>query len=132
MTHAALAVPAPSSKWGTPDPRDEGRLLSPKRLNTPAEWAWQFLRRNHEYHEHWQDHARFGLWMPLNPSIERHEAPPFIAQITPMIGVSALLKRVGLDGVPEPQRRQLGENQVAVVYDLGRGLDNSWPSCLPD
>jgi hypothetical protein len=67
---------------------------------------------------------RFGLWAPMAASVDTHEAPPFVAQITPMIGVSALLKRIGLEGIPEPEHIELEANQVTVTFDLGRGLDD--------
>jgi len=130
----------PSNKWGTPDPRDKVAYDQLDGLTLP-QWAWQFLRRNPDYRAYWAEQVavhdgvvakfdeselvrRFSLWAPVAPSVNVHEAPPFIAQVTPMIGVSALLKRIGLEGIPEPEHVQLEANQVAVPFDLSRGLDD--------
>jgi Proteobacterial transcriptional regulator-like domain len=130
-------VVASWDRWGTPDPRNAA--YSSLGGLTLSQWAWQFLRRNPDYRTYWADRVgirdgvvvkfdqsdlvrRFSLWAPVAPSVDTHEAPPFVAQVTPMIGVSALLKRIGLEGIPEPEHIQLKANQVAVVFDLGRGL----------
>jgi hypothetical protein len=131
-------VVASWDRWGTTDPRDEAAYSSLGGLTLP-QWAWQFLRRNPDYRTYWADRVgmrdgvavkfdqsdlvrRFSLWAPVAPSVDAHEAPPFVAQVTQMIGVSALLKRIGLEGIPEPGHIQLEANQVAVIFDLGRSL----------
>src|SRR5262245_60964392 len=100
--------------WGTPDPVNAAE--SAYEFSAPAA-AWQFLRRSPDYRGCWTEYARFGLWMQVPPTVD-HATPPFISQIAPMIGVSAVCERVGLPAPPEPGPLQLEANQVAVVYDL--------------
>jgi Family of unknown function (DUF6499) len=107
VTGPAPKLAVAPSKWGTPDPRDEAAYAALDGLTLPG-WAWQFLRRNPDYRTYWAERVevrdgvvvkfdqselarRFSLWAPVAPSVDIHEAPPFVGQVTPMVGVSALL-----------------------------------------
>jgi hypothetical protein len=111
------------SAWGVPDWRDASAYPSELR---PAEWAWQFLRRNPEYRLWW--HEEVEVCMAPDGTIDQldFEGLRKFRLILPRCPSKA-------DGVARfsalavhswrGSARGLGRDEVAIVYDLSLPLE---------
>jgi hypothetical protein len=129
-------------RWGVPDWQSEVGYPAPKGEARMRVWAWEFLRRNHDYRTFWHDNIRpligsesdyfESIFVEMADQFGLVGIPPSPMAQNGAFFAAANICRIQKFRSEDPTTVKLQESEVGYIFDMTLPLEDQFAAALKD